>query len=206
MSKDDFTNELMAYQAMFKMVDHLFAPAGNIPSAATQRQPEQRLPLPLGMPQTGFTVAPEDIYVIDGDTVVVQLPEGHSVNDEARIRIRLRSIECPELPLPGPSDDILKGILGKSSRDEPGLVAKGRLKSIIENCQVHVVPCASDRYGRVLADLYAGEPFSDFKPAQSRSVETEMMRLCAATQRIGEPLPSAQPVILKEEEAWPDWY
>lgn len=199
--KDTFVSEMMAYEAVFKAVDQMFAPADPVsPIAAPKRQePEARLPLPAGMPQAGFTVAPDDVYVVDGDTIQVTLPHGHLVNDENRVRIRLRSLEAPELPMRGPVDDILKGSGRHLPGDQPGLVARSYLRNLLDDRQVHVVPVAADRYGRVLGDVYAGEPGNAFDAATSISVEREMMKMAAGTQRVGEPLPRPQPVMPEEE-------
>lgn len=200
MSKDGFTEQMLLYAGTLAAVDSLFGAPSTPQGAKPGRKEVQDPPLPHGFPSGAFILAGDDIHVVDGDTVRAPLPDGKAWDGETSIRIRLRSLEAPELPITAPQDIILASAGIARANQSPGLVAKAALRNLIAGRPVMVVPTGMDRYGRVLADTYVTPEGDRFDPASAVSIELAMMRLGAATQRVGVALPPARPPALAQEE------
>jgi len=91
--------------------------------------------LPVALPAADpYPTQPFDALVVgvhDGDTITV-------LRDRQRIRVRLHGIDCPEL--------------GQAF----GRPAKRLTSSLVFNQVVHLLPRDVDRYGRLVADVFAG--------------------------------------------------
>jgi len=204
----DFTEEMLSYAATLRLVDALagapVAPelsGGPVHPAASAVQP-----IPPGLPHEGFLVSSHDVTVVDGDTLLVTLPDGMQVNDSSRVRVRLRASEAPELPMSGPADEILSGAGISRTGSHPGLLARAMLSNLVRHRELLIVPTGLDRYDRVLADTYAGPQHGSFSPDSCVSLDWELMRLGAVAQRAGEPMPNTRPALAEDPAPCPDLF
>jgi len=86
------------------------------------------------------------IKVYDGDTITIAntLPI-HNCNDIFRFSVRLNGIDCPE-------------IRGKSDEEKQAAqLSKTVLYDLVMNKVVELKNVSTEKYGRLLADVYIGE-------------------------------------------------
>lgn len=134
-----------------------------------------------------FVMRAQDYYVIDGDTFGVMAAPASSDDPLAQItqgrrplrpeafRIRLRSVNAPEMPKKGSADDIFKEMEIDQHRHHPGMVAKRALQEATRKRALLCVPTGKDRYGRLLCDVYAsGEPGPRFEIGAAFSISRHL--------------------------------
>jgi micrococcal nuclease len=112
-------------------------------------------PLLLALMLPLAAAAGERCLAIDGDTLVCN-----------RQKIRLTNVYAAELNQPG------------------GAAAKQRLRVLIASGEVVIRPLGSDRYGRILAEVYVGGrriEQSDIGPRAGRGAQWGMPRHIGAT-------------------------
>lgn len=111
-------------------------------------------------------IAAPVISVHDGDTITVR-------RDGERIKVRLAEVDAPELAQAG------------------GVAARRSLAGLIEGQQVHIIPTAVDRYGRVVGKLLLRDG-TDVPAALVRAGHAWVYRAYA---------PKRSPLIALEAEA-----
>lgn len=86
------------------------------------------------------------IKVYDGDTITIATSFSSLITKTPlyRFPVRLRGIDCPEIK--GTTND----------EKEIALIAKAELESLIYGKKVTLKNVATDKYGRLLADVYLG--------------------------------------------------
>jgi micrococcal nuclease len=94
--------------------------------------------IPFVMPITGGQV----VKVYDGDTITIASKLPYKKSPLYRFSVRLNGIDCPEIK--GKTDDEIS--IAKEARD--------KLSAMIMNKQVILKNVATEKYGRVLADVY----------------------------------------------------
>lgn len=165
-----------------------------------------------------FVIRASDYYVIDGDTFGVMaaapksndplaiLAEGSPQRRPEAFRIRLRSVNAPEMPKKGGADDIFKEMDIDLHRHHPGMVAKRELQQTTRKRTLLCVPTGKDRYGRLLCDVYAsGEPGPRFEVGAAFSIARHMHdRGMAETMDFAGGLPPRYPDMYEIETmaAW----
>ena len=94
--------------------------------------------IPFVVPITGGQV----IKVYDGDTITIASKLPYKKSPLYRFSVRLNGIDCPEIK--GKTDDEIS--IAKVARDQ--------LSALIMNKHVTLKNVATEKYGRVLADVY----------------------------------------------------
>lgn len=164
-----------------------------------------------------FVMQAKDYYVIDGDTFGVMAPPAKTDDPVAKLvqrhrplrpeafRIRLRSVNAPEMPRKGSADDIFKDLDIDQHRHHPGMIAKRALQEVTRKRALLCVPTGKDRYRRLLCDVYAsGEPGPRFEISEAFSIARHMHdRGLATTMDFAGGLPSRYPDMYEIETMSP---
>lgn len=117
---------------------------------------------PLGLQRHAFFLAPNEYWVVDGDTLSVGTYNEHGAR--LRFRIRLSSTNAPEMPRPEMTDDFWQKNGIDPNVDCPGARAARILTEAMAGRPILVVPAVQqnsnviDRFNRLLADVYFSGP------------------------------------------------
>lgn len=150
-------------------------------------------------PQVPFFLRSSDYAVIDGDTLRVMAPK--MPDDKGRpeaFSIRFRSVAAPEKPVRQMTDAIFRSAGIEPWAENPGILSKTALKSLLKGHALLIEPRGADRHGRLLADIaVSGSAGRDFDLNGARSVEHVMLlRKMVAPFRGDVPLPPVVPELL----------
>lgn len=167
---------------------------------------EDILPKMVMRPSEPFLVRPYFYSIVDGDTFRIRTPVLEDGKRHESFRIRLTSIDTPELRKPSLFDPVLAAGGYDPFRDGPGEMAREYLRKICERRVILVHPrlddagrAAQDRYGRMLAQVtISGIPSPLFRLNGAFSCEKALFDAGMAQVLEGETLPPAQPEILDQ--------
>lgn len=85
------------------------------------------------------------IKVYDGDTITIASKLPYDTSPMYRFSVRLNGIDCPEIKTKNENEKKI------------AIIAKNTLSSMILNKQVHLKNCTTEKYGRILADVYTDD-------------------------------------------------
>lgn len=154
-------------------------------------------------PDGPFLVRPDDWTIIDGDTFRVRTGLLADGRRHDAFRIRLSTIDTPELRKPALFDRVLAAC-PDPMRDGPGERARDHLKALCCRRVILVTPprdpdgrASTDRYGRLLGQVcVSGRPGSLFSLDGAFSVEHALLEAGMAQVLPGHVAPPRHPEIL----------
>ena len=156
------------------------------------------------LPNQAFLVRPDTYTIIDGDTFRIRTPVLADGKRHEAFRIRLCSIDTPELRKPTLFDQVLRAGGFDPMHDGPGEAARDFLRALCRGRVILVAPDdgdgvrpQTDRYGRLLAQVcVSGAPGRLFRLDGARSVEHELFQAGLASTYPDRWLPACEPSIL----------
>lgn len=155
-------------------------------------------------PNEPFLVRPFSYSIIDGDTFRIRTDKQDDGKRYEAFRIRLCSIDTPELRKPTLFDNILKAGGLDPFQDGPGELAREYLKKLCKDRVILVSPltgdngqASQDKYRRMLAQVtISGEPGRRFRVNGAFSCEKLLYDAGLATILRGYDAPVLRPAIL----------
>ena len=165
---------------------------------------EQIHPAMIQRPNVPFLVRPYFYTIIDGDTLRIRTDRLQDGKRHDAFRIRLCSIDTPELRKPALFDPVLAAGGFDPFRDGPGEMAREYLRKICAGRVILVTPmiddsgrAAQDRYRRMLAQVtISGAPGKLFRVNGAFSCESALYEAGLAQVLEGYTLPPRQPQVL----------
>lgn len=155
-------------------------------------------------PNGAFLVRPRHYTIIDGDTFRIRTGVQADGKRYEAFRIRLQSIDTPELQKPWLFGPVLDAGGHDPFRHGPGEAARDYLRKLCAGRVLLVAPgrdrngaVSTDVYGRLVAQVTAsGAPGDLFRLNGARSVERALHAAGFAMVMPGHELPPAEPEIL----------
>lgn len=165
---------------------------------------EELSPRMTVLPNQAFLVRPDTYTIIDGDTFRIRTPVLADGKRHEAFRIRLCSIDTPELRKNTLFDQVLRAGGFDPFHDGPGEAARDFLRALCRKRVILVTPDfddhgrpRSDRYGRLLAQVcVSGAPGSLFRLDGARSIEHALFQAGLASTYPDRWLPACEPTIL----------
>ena len=99
--------------------------------------------VPFTFPITGGQV----IKVYDADTITIASKLPYDASPLYRLSVRLNGIDTPEMKGKGVSDE----------EKEAAILARDFVSNLVLHKHVHLENIESEKYGRILADVYIGD-------------------------------------------------
>ena len=129
---------------MFANVKKLFS-STNVDTAAATTTPEIQWDetVPFTFPITGGQV----IKVYDADTITIASKLPYDASPLYRLSVRLNGIDTPEIKGKGVSDE----------EKEAAILARDFVSNLVLHKHVRLENIESEKYGRILADVYIGD-------------------------------------------------
>lgn len=154
-------------------------------------------------PSTGFFLKAGDFRVVDGDTFAVLAPGVERGRRPIAFKIRLNSVNTPEMPTTVPQQKILIELGLDPHSGHPGSESTKAVRKICEGRAIYVEPAKggdgkfTDRYGRLLASIcVSGSPGKLFDANGAIPLENWLLSSGHGHQMEGRRAPSGVPLVI----------